>query len=118
MNKTVKRNDEKGIFLYILELQNGKYYVGITNNPEQRFGSHKMGQSVHFVKKNLPIIKTEKTLLRTRDRKRALKLESEKTIELIQKFGIENVCGGTIVGDYHERIGKFKAYMNRITHGY
>jgi predicted GIY-YIG superfamily endonuclease len=115
MNETTKKRDEKfGIYLYILELQNGKYYVGITNNPENRFRKHRSGKSFGFISKNLPIINIQKRLLKTTDRNRALKLETEKTIELIEKFGIANVCGGTITGDFHDRIFKFKSYFNKL----
>jgi predicted GIY-YIG superfamily endonuclease len=116
MNATTKQNDEQnGIFLYVLELQNQKFYVGITNNPEQRFEAHRSGQSVTFVKKNLPIINIEKRLLKTTDRFEAERFETKKTINLIRKYGIANVCGGEIVGDYHDRILRFKLLMNRFS---
>lgn len=115
MNETTKKRDEKfGIYLYILELQNGKYYVGITNNPENRFRKHRSGKSYPFVNKNLPIINIQKRLLKTTNRNRTLQLETEKAVELIEKFGIANVCGGAITGDFHERIMKFKIYFNEL----
>jgi len=115
MNETIKKRDEVfGIYLYVLELQNGKYYVGITNKPENRFRNHREGKSLSFVKKNLPIINVQKTLLKTTNRDRAQKLETEKTVELIQKYGIANVCGGAITGDFHDRIIKFKMYFNEL----
>jgi predicted GIY-YIG superfamily endonuclease len=115
MNETIRKKDEQfGIYLYILELQNGKYYVGITNNPENRFRKHRSGKSLSFINKNLPIINIQKTLLKTTDRDRALTLETEKTIELIHKYGIANVCGGSITGDFHDRIIRFKMYFNEL----
>ena len=118
MNEITLKKDKKfGIYLYVLELQNEKYYVGITHNPERRFKHHKSGKSFSFINKNLPIINIQKTLLKTTDRDRALKLETEKTIELIQKYGIANVYGGLITGDFHERIIKFKIYFNALING-
>ena len=118
MKKSNKKIDEKGLYLYELHLSNGKFYVGITNEPESRFAKHRSGNSSPFINKNLPIIEIKKTLLKTTNRERALKLETEKTIELIQKYGIKNVYGGEIVGDYHDRIAKFKLYFNRMNHNF
>ena len=71
MNNTTKKRDEKfGIYLYILELQNGKYYVGITNETESRFDRHQSGKSSPFINKNLPIINIQKTRLKTTNRTR------------------------------------------------
>lgn len=118
MKNSIKKGDEKGLYLYELHLSNGKYYVGITNEPESRFAKHRSGNSSPFINKNLPIIEIKKTLLKTTNRERALKLETEKTIELIQKYGIANVYGGQIVGDYHDRIAKFKLYFNRLNNNF
>lgn len=119
MNKLSKIRDEKfGIYLYVLELQNGKYYVGITNNPERRFHEHRNCKTYSFISKNLPIINIEKRLLKTSDRNRAKQLETEKTIELIKRYGIANVSGGKILGDFHERIINFKIYFNSLMNGY
>lgn len=113
MNETTKKRDEEfGIYLYVLELQHNKYYVGITNNPKNRFRDHREGQTSSFVKKNLPIIDIQKTLLRTSDRKKAEKIETKKTLKLMQKHGIDNVMGGILIGDYHDNIIKMKLYFN------
>ena len=105
-------NDMKGICLYVLELRGGKYYVGITNNPSTRFHDHRCGRYHPFVKKNLPIKSIYTTLLKTTDRTQTLEIETDKTVELIAKYGIANVCGGVITGDFHERILKFKVHIN------
>ena len=114
MKKSVKKEDSFGIILYILELQNKKYYVGITNNPEERFNKHESGETLRFVNKNLPIKSIKKALLKTTIRSEAIKLENKTTIELIEKHGIANISGGVFTGDFHDRIQKFKTYFNRL----
>ncbi len=113
MNETIRKRDEKfGIILYVLELQNGKYYVGITSKPEERFQNHRIGKSQSFVKKNLPIINIQITKLETTDRNEALILETNRTIELINKYGIVNVCGGLITGELYDRMIKYRKYQS------
>ncbi len=116
-NKTITRDEKFGINLYVLELQNGKYYVGITNNPNSRFRTHKSGKSLSFINKNLPIINIQKSRLKTKDRHKALRIETGKTIELIQEFGVANVCGGAITGDLLDRMIKFRIYYNEYMNG-
>jgi len=113
-NKTITRDEKFGINLYVLELQNGKYYVGITNNPNSRFRTHRSGKSSYFITKNLPIIKIHKIRLKTKDRYKALRIETGKTIELIQEYGVANVCGGAITGDLLDRMIKYRIYYNQL----
>ena len=42
-------------------------------------------------------------LLETTDRKEAITIETNLTIDFINQFGIENVAGGRIVGDLKRR---------------
>lgn len=41
--------------VYILELSNGAYYTGITNNIEQRLEKHKTGKGSKYVRSFLPL---------------------------------------------------------------
>lgn len=41
--------------VYILELSNGKYYTGITNDIEKRLEKHKAGKGSKIVRSFLPI---------------------------------------------------------------
>ncbi|NOZ45150.1 MAG: GIY-YIG nuclease family protein [Chlorobi bacterium] len=115
MNKTKYLDELRGIYLYILELQKCKYYVGITHNISERIDKHINAQTTDFVKQNLPIKNMTITLLETRDRKQALIIEDRKTIELIAKYGIENVYGGKISGNIARRKKwYFKVVNNKI----
>ncbi len=119
MNKTINKRDEKfGIYLYVLVLQNDKYYVGITNDPRKRFQKHRSGNSIKFLNENLPIIDIQTILLKTADRSEALKIETETAIQLIQKFGIEMVYGGKITGEIQHRIVKYKSYFEELKNNY
>lgn len=99
MNERIRlRDQERGIFLYVLMLQNDNLYIGITNNPKRRFRKHRSGTSIKFINENLPIIEIRKILLRTTDRNEALRIETRTTFLLMQQFGVEKVSGGAITG--------------------
>ncbi|MFP4022997.1 MAG: GIY-YIG nuclease family protein [Thiohalospira sp.] len=99
-----------GVYIYVLELQNGKYYVGISRNPEYRFYEHRIGKTSKFVEQNLPIKNIRLKLLDSTDWSEGLKEETRLTVKLIGKFGLENVCGGAINGDLKRRTIRYSRY--------
>jgi predicted GIY-YIG superfamily endonuclease len=101
-------------YLYVLELSQGKFYCGITSNPMRRFKQHKNGWSNSFVKENLPILGIKYNKLFLMDWYDALEQENLKTIELIEKYGIENVSGGIIIGDLKRRTKKYNSLKKRL----
>ena len=103
-----------GVYLYVLELQNGKYYVGISRNPEYRFYEHKIGKTSKFVRQNLPIKNIRLKLLDSTDWSDGLSEETRITVKLIEKFGVENVYGGAITGDLSSRIIRVKNYYKKL----
>ena len=113
MSKMTFKGDKYGIYLYVLEFLNRKYYVGITNNPRNRFRMHINGNSNDFVNENSPILDIDYVLLKTTNRSQALLIEDKKTIELINKYGIENISGGKFIGDIYERTIKFIMYTDK-----
>ena len=114
MKKSENNLDEKldTYLLYILELQNNMYYVGITRNPTARFNDHRNGKSTYFVKQNLPIINIQTKMLKTTNKREAEKIETKKALQLMKKHGIENVTGGFLAGDYHDKIIALKMLFN------
>ena len=108
--KTKKRDQESGIYLYVIEFENEKFYTGITNNFERRIKEHRTGKSKKYVNENLPIKNVQKELLKTTNRSEAIKIETERTIQLIYKHGVEQVSGGYITGELQNRILKIKKY--------
>jgi putative endonuclease len=63
--------------VYILELSNGKYYTGITNDLEERLKQHSAGKGSKIVKSFLPfkLIYTEKTINRSTASKREIEIK-------------------------------------------
>ena len=77
------------VFIYILELENKKYYVGKTTNPDFRLEQHFNSSGSQYTKKYKP--------------KKVLEIisncdnfdEDKYTLKYMEKFGINNVRGGT-----------------------
>jgi len=73
--------------VYILELSNGNYYTGITNNLEKRLKRHINGKGSKIVRSYLPfkLIYTEKAKNRSEASKR------ESTIKRLSRKEKENL---------------------------
>ena len=75
-------------FLYVLQLENNKYYIGATNTPIKRYKSHLDGKGPRWTQLNKPIDIIE------------IKLncdnysEQNTTLDYMKKYGTENVRGG------------------------
>ncbi len=95
--------------LYILKLQDGKYYVGITSKtPEIRMREHLSGvRSAYWTAKDKPIeiIYTEN--LGSITRREAEKRENIMVRAYMKKCGINNVRGGNLTStdEYIARFG-------------
>ena len=77
--------------LYILQLQGGKYYVGKTNDLTRRYHEHKTGQGSEWTSLYKPIKMLETRQIESSDD------ENNITKQLMKKYGIENVRGGSYV---------------------
>jgi len=83
------------IKIYVLRLENNKYYVGQTINIEERFKYHLKGKlSSEWTKLNKPIEIIEVIETRFKEISEAMFLENSITIESMKKYGWENVRGG------------------------
>lgn len=79
------------VFIYILQLQQGKYYIGKTNNPEFRLGSHFNSNGSEWTKIYKPLRVVEV-------KPNCDKYDEDKiTIQYMDKYGINNVRGGSFV---------------------
>jgi cellular nucleic acid-binding protein len=74
--------------LYVLQLANGKYYVGKTADMTKRFDQHKKGAGSAWTALHKPIrIVETRPLTGSHD-------ETNTTKDLMKKYGIDNVRGG------------------------
>lgn len=106
-----ERIAKTNFYLYVLELEDDKYYIGISVNVEQRFETHKkQGKSASsFCKKYKPIRIIESIELPTKSLIEANKFEAELTWECINKYGYQNVRGWKFLSS-DERV--YKKYIN------
>jgi predicted GIY-YIG superfamily endonuclease len=75
--------------LYVLELENGKYYVGTTNNLQRRFQEHVDGEGSVWTQKYVPVAIERSVCVD------GPLHEDRVTKELMLKYGIDNVRGGS-----------------------
>jgi|TARA_Y100000389_G_scaffold202413_1_gene247611 predicted GIY-YIG superfamily endonuclease len=74
--------------IYILELENDKYYVGITTNMNYRWGQHKQGMGSNWTRLHRPI-RIQEVICDSNKH-----MENDKTLQMMKKYGWENVRGG------------------------
>jgi len=75
--------------VYALKLEDGKYYIGKSDNLEQRIQSHFSGSGSAWTREHRPVKVIEK-------RYNVSRFEEDKmTKEYMEKYGIDNVRGGS-----------------------
>lgn len=79
------------VYIYILELEQGKYYVGKTNDPETRINKHFDLEGSAWTKKYKPIREIQR--ISNCDNYD----EDKYTLKYMDMYGIENVRGGSFV---------------------
>jgi hypothetical protein len=77
------------LYIYILELESNKYYIGKTTNPEFRLDKHFDGSASVWTSKYKPIKLIE--LISNCDNFD----EDKYTLKYMEKYGIDNVRGGS-----------------------
>lgn len=75
--------------IYVLELENNKYYIGKTNNLQERYQQHLDGIGSKWTKKYKPLN------IILKKKKESLFEEDNLVLQYIISYGIENVRGGT-----------------------
>jgi hypothetical protein len=100
--------------VYVLECEDGKYYVGSTQNRKRRFEQHERGRGSQWTRMYKPI-----RVLREHRRippKFLLGLESKITAECMLEFGVNNVRGSYFCSprDYH--VGDVDALTKFLGH--
>lgn len=77
------------LYIYVLQLENGKYYIGKTTNPDFRLENHFQGNGSSWTKKYKPIKVLE--IIPNCDNYD----EDKYTKKYMDKYGIDNVRGGS-----------------------
>ena len=82
--------------LYVIELEpgedmNAQWYVGISNNPERRFRTHKSGNGAVWTRRNKPV---EMYVVDEGDKDIMLDLEKHLTALLMDQYGRDSTRGG------------------------
>jgi predicted GIY-YIG superfamily endonuclease len=99
----MENETEKNWNLYVLQLEHGKYYVGITTQtPKQRFQQHLKGgfMSAKWAKRYKPVAIMEQQNLGITTKHDAEIVENKKTRELMRQYGYNNVRGGDLSYQY------------------
>ena len=100
--------------VYILELENGKYYVGSTTNRKRRLQEHIKRKGSKWTKEHKPI-----RVLREYRRipsRYVLGMESRVTAECMLEFGVNNVRGSMFCGTREFHMGDADALTKFIGH--
>jgi len=79
------------LFGYVLKLENGKYYVGISENLNKRIGQHMASQGSKWTREHHPIGLIGVQMLSSYDKE----WEKATTFQMMLRFGWENVRGAS-----------------------
>ena len=105
----VNRNNNKRWQLYVLRLEDGKFYVGITSKtPEIRMQEHLHGvRAAYWTAKHKPLEIIHQEDLGIVEKSKAEKRENKMVRALMNQRGLNNVRGGnlTSVEEYIKRFG-------------
>jgi len=88
----------KHYWLYVLQLEQGKYYIGVTaSTPERRFKQHLSGfAGARWTRKYKPLEIIDRIDLGEVSYLDAEIIENKRTREYMQRFGLNNVRGGDL----------------------
>ena len=89
--KSLNLFNQMTLYIYVLQLQSGKYYVGISSNVDLRYFQHFDGKGSSWTTKYPPISIIQKIMTINPFE------EDMVTKEYMAKYGIDNVRGGSYV---------------------
>jgi len=102
--------NKKHWWLYVLKLQNEKWYVGITSKtPEERYREHILKKGAYWTMKYKPLEIELVEDLGIVSKEHAENYENEISRSLMKERGLNNVRGGDLrdTVDYVKRFGYF-----------
>lgn len=100
-------------YLYVLELSNGKFYVGQSQDPDRRIRKHFSGSGSEWTRQHPPVKELMRKCLEDVDYRAGELAENEVVLELMRQHGYENVRGGFFSNTSVEHVEK-----GLISHGY
>lgn len=92
LQSTILDEVNNGNYIYVLELMNGKFYIGQTTNLKKRINEHRLGRGASWTNKYPP-----KKIVEIEEYPEGTNLytyEDDKTIKYILLYGLYNVRGG------------------------
>jgi len=98
--------------LYLLELQNKKFYVGQSSRPQVRFSDHQIGQGGKWTRQYPPVALLNTKPVTVANLREACLYENWMTLHYMEQYGWQNVRGGGFFGFGEERI------IEKINHIY
>lgn len=100
-------------YVYVLELEDSKYYIGIAEDVEKRFRQHQsQGKNCSgWCKKFKPIRIKEMINSNTKRMKEATLLEDIISLNYIGKYGASNVRGGRYIGSENAILRKSNSHL-------
>lgn len=115
-----EKPNKKHYWLYVLKLENDKYYIGITArfNPQDRIQQHISGYyGAKWTKKYPPTETLELIDLGLTTSEQAERGEKIKTLDYMAKYGYQNVRGADLSysGKYVRRFNRFFTEDNWYT---
>jgi predicted GIY-YIG superfamily endonuclease len=87
--ETKQQQQQVGEEVYVLELKGGYYYVGKSKNVDERFTQHVIGDGSSWTTLHEPLKILERKEIKTPFD------EDNKTLEYMEKYGIDRVRGGS-----------------------
>lgn len=101
----------KEYWLYVLKLEAGKYYIGVTaKSVQERFKEHQNGfYAAEWTKIHKPLAVEQSKNLGVTTYEAAERFENRVTRKYVEKYGIDNVRGGNLTyrGKMIRRLGYF-----------
>lgn len=85
------------LYIYALALEDGFFYVGMTDDFERRFRQHCAGIGADWTTVHRPVRALHCLCTGTSDRSQAARMEDEVTLELMLQHGADKVRGGQYI---------------------
>lgn len=90
--------------LYLLQLADGKYYVGQSSRPEVRFSDHQIGMGGKWTRLYKPVAILKTKHIEVANLREAILYENWLTLHYMEQYGWPNVRGGDYLDVENERI--------------